>query len=98
MTWKKAMAMVCALACLLGLCACTTSSTLEKENPQQQMQTEAAASDEAQTESTQQGDPVTDSEKKEFEERALYLYSEGVYPELWWAEGANTLNLGTDLD
>lgn len=40
MTWKKATAMVYALVCLLGLCACTTSSTLEKENPQQQVQTE----------------------------------------------------------
>lgn len=92
------MAMVCALVCLLGLSACTTSNTSEKENSQQQMQTETAASDEAQTESTQQGDPVTDSEKKEFEERALYLYSEGIYPELWWAEGANARDLGSDLD
>ena len=51
MTWKKAMAMVCALACLLGLCACTTSSTLEKENPPQQVQTETALG-EVQEEST----------------------------------------------
>ena len=97
MTWKKAMAMVCALACLLGLSACTTLDTLEKENSPQQEQTEAA-SGEVREESTQQGDSVTDSEKKEFEERALYLYSEGVYPELWWAEGANASDLGTDLD
>lgn len=62
MTWKKAMAMVCALACLLGLSACTTLDTLEKENSPQQEQTEAA-SGEAREESTQQGDSVTDSEK-----------------------------------
>lgn len=43
MTWKKAMAMVCALACLLGLSACTTLDTLEKENSLQQEQTEAAS-------------------------------------------------------
>lgn len=51
MTRKKAMAMVCALACLLGLSACTTLDTLEKENSPQQEQTEAA-SGEAREEST----------------------------------------------
>ncbi len=64
MTWKKAMAIVCVLVCLLGLSACTTSNTSDKESLQQQTQTETAVSGEDQTENTQHGDPVTDSEKK----------------------------------
>ncbi len=47
---------------------------------------------------TQSGDPVSPDEAKEFEERAMYLYSEGVYPEFWWAEGANARGIGEDLD
>lgn len=27
----------------------------------------------------------------------MYLYSEGVYPEFWWAEGANARGIGLDL-
>ena len=38
MTWKKAMAIVCVLVCLLGLSACTTSNTSDKESLQQQTQ------------------------------------------------------------
>lgn len=49
-------------------------------------------------ENIHQGDPVSPSEAKKFEERAVYLYSDGVYPELWWAEGSNANNLGEDLN
>ena len=59
MTWKKAMAIVCVLVCLLGLSACTTSNTSDKESLQQQTQTETAVSGEGQIE---ESDNIKDRE------------------------------------
>ena len=88
---KKAIVLLLTASMILSFTACAFAKVPSEENSQQHIET-------AEAENILQGDPVTNSEAREFEERAMYLYSEGVYPEFWWAVGANARGIGADLN
>ena len=96
MKLRKVVALFLVASMILSFTACARQA--EQDSKENRSGQEKVTEENDTAENILQGDPVTDSEAREFEERAMYLYREGVYPEFWWAEGANARGIGEDLN